>query len=107
VADSNALRAKRHRRHKTGDHSFCRPDCGNSPERQLSPVRLISLPSGDLDPRAEMTALARRLAAAHEADPQRADVARELRATLLAIEAADPAAADPMDELREMAARVS
>jgi hypothetical protein len=86
---------------------MCRPGCGDIPVRQLAAVRPIDAPAGDLDPRGELIELARRLAAAHEADPGRADVARELRATLLAIEAADPAAADPMDELREMAARVS
>ncbi|SRR6266581_1174695 len=107
MADSDALRAKRHRRHKAGDHSMCRPGCGNGQARQLASVRPIAAPSGDLDPRAELVDLARRLASAHEAEPHRADVARELRATLLAIEAAEPAAADPMDELREMAARVS
>jgi hypothetical protein len=107
VADSDALRARRHRRHKAGDHSACRQDCEDRATRQFAPVRPVTAPAGDLDPRAELIGLARRLAAAHEADPQRADVARELRATLLAIEAAEPAAADPMDELREMAARVS
>jgi hypothetical protein len=107
VADSDAVRARRHRRHKAGDHSMCRPGCEDHVTRQLASVRPITAPAGDLDPRAEMIELARRLAAAHEACPERADVARELRATLQAIEAAEPAAADPMDELREMAARVS
>lgn len=107
MADSNALRARRHRRHKAGDNTLCRPGCQDHPPRRLAPVRPICSPSGDLDPRAELIALARRLADAHEAEPHRADVARELRATLLAVGAADIPAADPMDELREMAARVS
>src|SRR5438309_595744 len=107
MADSPAVRQQRHRRHKSGDHSLCRAGCGDHDRRQLAPVRPLSAPAADLDPRAELIDLARRLAAAHEADPARADVARELRATLLAIEAAEPAAADPIDELREMAARVS
>jgi hypothetical protein len=107
VADSDAVRARRHRRHKSGDHSMCRQDCADRAPRRLAQVRPIAAPAADLDPRAELIGLARRLAGAHEAEPHRADVARELRATLLAIEAAEPAAADPMDELREMAARVS
>lgn len=107
MADSDAVRQRRYRRHKAGDHSLCRQGCGDTPVRQLTAVRPADIPAGGLDPRAEMTELARRLAAAHEADPSRADVARELRATLLAIEAAEEPAADPMDELRAMAARVS
>lgn len=75
--------------------------------RELAPVRPVAVAAGDLIPRDELVDLARRLAGAHEADPARADVARELRATLLAIEAGEPAAADPMDELRAMASRVS
>ena len=107
VADSDAVRAKRHRRHRSGDHSMCRQDCADRVPRQLAAVRPVAAPAGELDPRAELTELARRLADAHTADPQRADVARVLKDVLLAIEAADPAVADPMDELREMAARVS
>jgi hypothetical protein len=41
--------------------------------------------SGDLDVRRSMTELAKRLEAAHEADPGNAMVARELRATLQAL----------------------
>jgi hypothetical protein len=46
-------------------------------------------PGDDLDPAAELRALAGRLAAVHQEDPSRADIARELRATLLAIQVPD------------------
>jgi hypothetical protein len=96
VADSDATRSRRYRLHRSGDHSQCRH------ER----VRAVpDLPAGELDTQAELLALARRLAGAHEADPGNAAVARELRATLLALP--DAPAADPLDELRDMAARVS
>jgi len=85
---------------------MCRPGCSDRIPRRLASVHPVSAP-GTLDPRAELIELARRLAAAHEACPERADVARELRVTLLAIGAAEVPAADPMDELREMAARIS
>ena len=102
MADSVAVRSRRHRRHAAGDHSMCRHPSG-------ARIALARPPEPDtgLDSRAELVALARRLAAAHEADPFRADVARELRATLLAVAEAEPAAADPMDVLRELAGRVS
>jgi hypothetical protein len=110
MADSPALRQRRTRRHKAGDHSLCRPGCGDRDKHappQLAQVRPLDAPAGDLNPRESLTALARRLEEAHLAYPANAFIARELRVTLLAIEAAEPAAADPMDELRAMAARVS
>jgi hypothetical protein len=51
--------------------------------------------------RGELRALAVRLAAVHEADPGRADIARELRATLLSLPAADDED-DPLAELRAL-----
>jgi hypothetical protein len=110
MADSPALRQRRVRRHKAGDHSICRPGCGDrdrhSPPR-LAQVRPLDAPDADLNPRESLIALARRLEEAHLAYPANAFIARELRATLLAIEAAEPAAADPMDERHAMATRVS
>jgi len=102
VADSAALRAKRHRRHAAGDHSLCK----HPAEARIVLARPPG-PDAGLDPRAELVALTRRLTAAHEAAPDRADVARELRATLQAVADAEPPAEDPMDELRKMASRVS
>jgi hypothetical protein len=103
VADSPALRAKRHRRHATGDHSLCKHPAAAARITLARPPE----PDADFDTHAEMVALARRLTAAHEAAPDRADVARELRATLQAVADAEPPAEDPMDELRKMASRVS
>ena len=97
MADSGAERARRHRLHKAGDHSLCR-------HAALAPVP--DIPQAEIDPRAELEAVARRLTAAHQAEPGNANVARELRITLLALGPAVPAA-DPLDELRAMSARVS
>lgn len=62
---------------------------------------------GGVNPGESLRALARRLETAHEADPANDRVARELRATLLALAGLPEAAEDPLGELRELAARVS
>ena len=83
MADSPALRSRRSRAHAAGDCSLCRHGLR---------APLVVLPvAGDapLDPRVSLEALGRRLEAAHEADPANALVARELRATLLALSAGD------------------
>jgi hypothetical protein len=59
------------------------------------------LDTGELDPAAELRALAGRLAAAYAADTSNAAIARELRATLLAI----PDGRDEFDPLTEIRAR--
>lgn len=51
-------------------------------------------------------ALARRLAAVHEANPADAALARVLKETLLAIPAPE-GPADPLEELRELARELS
>jgi hypothetical protein len=102
MADSGVLRARRHRAHKAGDHSLCRRDCLKPAAVSLA---VPPAPAGDLDVQESLAALARRLEAAHVADPANAVVARELRATLLAID--NDQAADPLDELRAFSARVS
>ena len=107
MTDSNALRSRRKRLHATGDHSLCRATCDERRVRDISPVRPVAVPTAGLNPRDELVELAQRLAEAHRVYPDNAMIARELRATLLAIEAGEPAAADPMDELHAMAARVS
>jgi len=60
-----------------------------------------------VDARVSLEALARRLEAAHEADPGNARLAAELRATLLALPAGEtPADDDPLAELRALAESV-
>ena len=85
MADSEALRARRSRAHKAGDHSLCRR-CTAAREGGDSPrmVTIAPPPPADepFDPASEMRRLAVRLAAAHEADPANALLARELRMTL-------------------------
>jgi hypothetical protein len=62
-----------------------------------------------VDAIAALERLAARLEAAHEAAPGNALIARELRATLLALPVADakPADDDPLAELRALAESVS
>jgi hypothetical protein len=97
MPDDDVIRSRRYRRHRKGDHSMCRHPAGQAPVRAVPPE-----PAGELDAQAEMVALARRLAAAHEAAPDRADVARELRATLQAIGQPGPAGDDLDGLLREL-----
>jgi hypothetical protein len=80
MADSNAVRSHRKRLHAAGDHSLCRR-CDGRGAVAVPPV------AGDaqVDPGVSLERLAARLEAAHEADPGNAQVARELRATLLAL----------------------
>ena len=79
MADSDALRMRRSRRHKAGDHSLCR-NCAAlklaAPPGESPPVD---------DPMAEMRRLAGRVVTAHEKDPGNANLAREVRMTLQAL----------------------
>lgn len=107
MADSGAARQARHKRHKAGDHSGCRPGCGGRSRRQDPPG-----PAGEAspctDPAAELAALAGRLRDAHVADPGNAAVARVLKDVLLALPAGDEAPDDdPLAELRALAESVS
>jgi hypothetical protein len=97
MADSDALRARRYRPCHQGDHSLCRH--GPWPVRPWSEVEVEGLDVGRA-----MRELAARLAAVHEADPRNAPVARELRATLLALTGlpARGDEADPLAELRSL-----
>lgn len=85
MADSGALRVRRARAHKAGDHSLCRR-CAvvhgeTGPSQAI--VAVPQLPdSPPLDAAAEMRRLAARLARAHETDPANSLLARELRMTL-------------------------
>ena len=77
MADSDALRMRRSRRHKAGDHSLCRANC--------AALRLAA-PAADGevgDAALELRQLAFRLAEAHRAEPGNAILAAELRKTLL------------------------
>jgi hypothetical protein len=79
MADSQALRSRRCRKHRAGDHSECRHDDGSGPPAVPLVVR------DGIEPRAALVALACRLEAAHVADPANERLARELRATLLVL----------------------
>jgi hypothetical protein len=84
MADSGALRQRRSKAHKAGDHSLCGRRCSaatrTSPGLTVLPAP-VAVP--ELDPAAEMRRLAARMAAAHEADPSNAVLGAELRKTLL------------------------
>ena len=100
--DSGAVRQQRYKRHKAGDHSLCRR-C----DARAAPVPLAAAGDMPVDARASLESLARRLEAAHEADPGNAAVARELRATLLALpDGAAEGDDDPLAELRALAESV-
>jgi hypothetical protein len=104
MADSDMVRSRRYRAHRNGDHSQCRPSKCDASNFRLRPVPYPPDPVldvGELDPAAEMRALAGRLAAAYAADTGNAAIARELRATLLAI----PEAREEFDPLAEIRAR--
>jgi hypothetical protein len=70
----------------------------------VAAVAPLRVPDGPVDARVSLEGLARRLEAAHEADPSDAAVARELRATLLALPAGEAPAEDddPLAELRDL-----
>ena len=89
MADSGALRVRRARKHKAGDHSLCRR-CAAVRGESSAPEGLVSLPSlpegqegQKFDAAAEMRSLAARLVSAHTAEPSNAILAAELRKTLL------------------------
>jgi len=76
LADSGALRVRRSRAHKAGDHSLCR-NCAAL--KLAAPVSCGEV----TDATAEMRQLAYRMAEAHRADPSNAILGAELRKTLL------------------------
>ena len=94
MADSEAARQRRRRAHTAGDHSLCTTRCdaaGVTATQDADPVT---------DPVAERAALAGRLAAAHRADPGRADLGRVLLQVLQAMEGKEPPEADEVDKIR-------
>lgn len=103
MADSTALRVRRSRAHKAGDHSLCR-SCAVVRGEARPPQAVPSLPASpdldlaeNLDPLAEMRRLAARLALAHEAEPSNALLARELRMTLIELTPKDTGKAADAD----------
>lgn len=95
MADSGALRVRRARAHKAGDHSLCRRCPAVRGEAAPNVTALPSpAPAAGLDPVAEMRALASRLVAAHEGDVSNTLLARELRMTLHELMPKDSKAAD-------------
>ena len=88
MPDSEALRARRARRHKAGDHSLCKRcaavrSTGGPPEG--FPPRLVPPLARVDDPVAELRQLAAQLAQAYRTEPGNALLARELRMTLQAL----------------------
>ena len=77
MADSEALRARRSRRHKAGDHTLCRGNCATLKLAAPATVGEVT------DARAELRQLAYRMAEAHRAEPGNAILGAELRKTLL------------------------
>ena len=100
MADSGALRQRRSKMHKAGDHRLCRSSCTASgrvgrfsvvatppdgpkgQERAAEGQESPEIPAGD---KGKLRWLAGKLAVAYEADPANALLARELRMTLQAL----------------------
>jgi hypothetical protein len=103
LADSEALRARRRRRHKAGDHSLC-VRCaavrgGGGPPDGVRP-RLEAQVAGVEDPVAGLRQLAGQLAQDYRADRGNAMLARELRMTLQALVPQKPGNSD--DDLSDL-----
>jgi hypothetical protein len=91
MADSDAVRSRRKRLHALGDHSTCK----HFPEPRR-PVTVLDAGDGaELDPVLEMRLLACRLVDAYRENPGNAALAREARATLLALAGMGPASDEP------------
>jgi hypothetical protein len=106
LADSDAVRSQRKRRHAAGDHSLCHParcaEADGDRVRAELEARVAEL--AEIDPAAELLALVRRLIAASEQNPLNMGVVKELRATLLALPAGGEL--DPVERRQaEVAAR--
>ena len=96
MADSDAVRSRRYRLHRAGNHSLCR-DCGHRPPLQAAGGDVQEVP--EVDPAAGMARLAATLAEAYEASPGDAMLARELRMTLQALAPAEKAVDGELAEL--------
>lgn len=96
MADSGAVRQRRYKAHRAGDHRYCR-------HLREAPV-MAGVPSpdpGELDPVVALRELAGRLAGAYDADRGNAAIARELRLALSALIGLS-AAGDEDDPLAEL-----
>lgn len=93
MADSDALRMRRVRRHKAGDHSLCKRCAALKSPREPSPTTTVT------DPNAELKDLAGRLVMAHRGEPENALLARELRLTLQALQAGTGSVDDDIRDL--------
>ena len=97
MADSGALRVRRARAHKAGDHSLCRRCAAVRAEGgPLDAVTSLPDPPAapEFDAKAEMRELAARMVSAHCADPSNAILGAELRKTLLELMPKDSGNAD-------------
>lgn len=85
MADSGAMRQRRSKAHKSGDHSLCGSRCSMAGRAPVLSIVPAGAPEAGLDPAAELRELAAELHAAYRADTSNAILARELRATLVAL----------------------
>ena len=102
MPDSAAVRMRRHRLHKAGDHSMCRRECGQI--RRVAPasagIPQVPAASGDFDARQKLLELAIWQRDAYAADPSNAILAREYRLTLLELaKGSEEDGKDPFAEL--------
>lgn len=109
MADSDAVRSRRKRRHAAGDHGMCGPSCDRRPPGRVLATAAVAQAGPCTDPAAALAALAARLEAAHEADPADAAVARVLKDTLVVLAGLDGGEddGDPLAGLRALADPVS
>jgi hypothetical protein len=101
--DSEALRSRRYRLHKAGNHSLCRR-CDAVANRGGAVSVVAEMRPAETDGADPMARLAELLMAAYEANPSDALLARELRMTLQAlapVERVDGELAELLDVLRD------
>src|SRR5262252_7389943 len=100
MADSGSLRVRRHRQHRAGNHSLCRPGCGGITRVPPALPKIGGDAAKIADPLAAMAELAAQLKAACEANPADAVLAREYRLTLVELaKGSDGDGKDPFAEL--------
>jgi hypothetical protein len=99
VADDDAVRSRRYRAHKQGNHVYCKRDC----QAARDPVRFDGVPDDpgeSLNRFAELRRLCVALRTAYLADPANAALAKEWRMTLLCLPGSKDMSAD--DELSQL-----
>jgi hypothetical protein len=96
LADSGALRVRRARAHKAGDHSLCRR-CAAVTGGVPAHVAALppAIPAVKFDPAAELRVLATELHEDYRADRGNAMLARECKAALALLLPKDAGKADP------------